>query len=274
MVELTESFETCYVLALHPSSRPGDAMLKGTLNYVAGMTGLQFDGLEVMASAGPAVVKVQLASDGKHLQIAIHFRAVGSQDEARTLANRIIEPILDRLTFAESRAIAFLREVSGAFSEIGGGGSVHNVSVSDTLGITDRFTAIRTMHANSVAQLKATLERAAPAGEKHYAAFRQALNTEELVDRYLSLYRILADLRRDPGGQESQRDVDEFIHAEFAEPLVPRPGRPRVLETVFTRLRNEVNHVRPDVIPDRTRQEIRNHLPRLISIVKRAIEMS
>jgi hypothetical protein len=239
------------------------------------MKGLQFDGLEI-PSAEPTIERIQLANpEGTELQIAISFSAVGSQDEARTIAARVIEPILNRLAFQENIAIGFPRPLTSSFIEIQTDGPLdHNLSLVAHVYVQDYFTAIRVLHPNAAAQLQADLVRPAPAGEPHYSAFRQALNAEDFVDRFMSLFRILLDLRRTPDGRESQEVVDNFIHTEFGEALVAPSHRPNAPETVYTRLRNEVGHARPGVLPETTRQEISTHLADLAKIVRRAIELS
>ncbi len=250
-------------------------MLNGTLTYTATMKGLQFEGLELTPNE-PGIERVELKSpDGTDLLITVHFAAVASQEEARTRAARLIEPILDQLAFHTQRAIGFPRPLSGAFTEIRTDNSPdRNHFLSDHLCLQDKVTAVVVMHAQSVAQLKAELERPNSRRPQHLAALRSALNAEDMVDCYLSLYRILLDLRRALNGRESQEAVDEFIHREFGEPMVAPPSRPNSPETAYTRLRNEIGHVRPGVVLAQTRTEIRNRVGSLIPIVKRAIELS
>src|SRR5258708_34797283 len=96
-------------------------MLTGTLTYAAQMKGLQFDQIEIQPQE-PAVERVQLANpDGKELQISVCFSAISSHDEARAIAARLMELILDRLAFQQNTAIGFPRPLSAPFTEIGTG---------------------------------------------------------------------------------------------------------------------------------------------------------
>jgi hypothetical protein len=74
---------------------------------------------------------------------------------------------------------------------------------------------------------------------------------------------------------DKQPAVDAFIVGE--EPAVsqtpdPRPGHTN-METVYTRLRNELGHKRPGVNLDVTKEEMAKHLGGLIALTKRAIEL-
>ena len=88
----------------------------------------------------------------------------------------------------------------------------------------------------------------------------------------MALYRLLLRLIPNNKGKEDQEEVDLFIVQEFGEPTAPSPHRPRVQETIFTRIRNEVAHVRPNVDFTATRIQLVRCLDRLPDIVKRAIE--
>lgn len=103
--------------------------------------------------------------------------------------------------------------------------------------------------------------------ELYYMAFRFAIRESDPVSRYLFLYNILLQIHDD-----SQKNVDNFIRTE--NPQVqqsPRPDEPSIIETIFTRLRNEVGHARPNVIPANTRKEISENVAQLQSLVKKAI---
>jgi hypothetical protein len=74
---------------------------------------------------------------------------------------------------------------------------------------------------------------------------------------------------------DSQAAVDDFVRRE--EPSVPltpdpRPNHRSRMETVYTRLRNELAHQRADVNLDKTKLEMGNCLGGLIALTKRAIE--
>jgi hypothetical protein len=74
---------------------------------------------------------------------------------------------------------------------------------------------------------------------------------------------------------ERQADVDAFIVREelgVQQTQHPLKG-PGFMETVYTRLRNELAHKRAGVNLDTTKAEMAQHLGGLIALTKRAIEL-
>jgi hypothetical protein len=76
---------------------------------------------------------------------------------------------------------------------------------------------------------------------------------------------------------DNQRKVDKFICKEnpnVPQTPDPRPGKAHIMETVYTRLRNEFGHgSRPGVNLDQTKAEMATRLGDLIALTRRAIEL-
>ena len=72
---------------------------------------------------------------------------------------------------------------------------------------------------------------------------------------------------------DNQEAVDAFIFS--AEPKVPRTKSPikSSMETVYTRLRNELAHRRVGTNIESTKSEMTARLNDLIALTKRAIEL-
>lgn len=108
------------------------------------------------------------------------------------------------------------------------------------------------------------------AAQRYYMMFYAAMGTSG-IGKYLLLYLILLT-----HFQDEQRQVDNFIRkheagvVETPRPTLKQGGTP-VSETVYTRLRNEVGHHRPGVSQTTTMQEIEQHTPGLIALVKKMI---
>ena len=75
---------------------------------------------------------------------------------------------------------------------------------------------------------------------------------------------------------DNQKDVDDFImHEAPSTPQTPslRPhANPGELETVFTRLRNELGHARGGVNLDKTKIEMAMCVRELAALTKKAIQ--
>ena len=119
-------------------------------------------------------------------------------------------------------------------------------------------------------QLKIQLEQPTPPGERNFGLLRSARQSDSPVEEFMHLYNVLLMLFND-----RQLDVDSFIVAE--EPAVPQTQHPQKspgkMETVYTRLRNELAHQRAGVVIDQTKAEMANRLSGLIALTKRAIEL-
>jgi hypothetical protein len=121
----------------------------------------------------------------------------------------------------------------------------------------------------AAAQLKTELEQPSPPGENNFGLFRSARQSLSPVEEFMHLYNILLMLYND-----KQADVDSFIVSE--DPAVPQtraPLKQGVMETVYTRLRNELAHKRAGVNLGNTKSEMAQRLGGLIRLTKRAIEM-
>jgi hypothetical protein len=100
--------------------------------------------------------------------------------------------------------------------------------------------------------------------------FREALSAEEPLVQFMVLYLIL-EIRF-----QRQREIDAFIlrsDPSTATTPDPRQGREGRVETIYTRLRNEMAH-RENFNIDATTVQIRNCLDRLRLIVREAVKES
>lgn len=102
-----------------------------------------------------------------------------------------------------------------------------------------------------------------------YTAYRFATSQQDAVNRFMFLYNILLRLHRD-----NQTLVDNFIRQEdpnVAETPSPLPRKRNMMETVYTKLRNEVAHARQGSTPNQTRDDIASHVDGLQAIVRSAL---
>lgn len=116
----------------------------------------------------------------------------------------------------------------------------------------------------SSSQLKIQLEQPTPPGERNFGLLRSARQSGSPVEEFMHLYNVLLMLFND-----RQVDVDSFIVAEDAAvPQTQHPLKaPGTMETVYTRLRNELAHQRAGVVIDQTKAEMANHLGGLIALL-------
>lgn len=96
--------------------------------------------------------------------------------------------------------------------------------------------------------------------------FNFARSLEDPISRFLSLYAIISSIAED-----NQRKIDELIRNE--EPTIANSPSPKgsYLETIFTRLRNELAHQREGASVFGTHEEITIHVERFDWLVRRIL---
>lgn len=219
------------------------------------------------APAYVGVDKVVLeAPDGEAVIALVDVANVASPDEGCALACTAVEAALNRLSYFHQVAIGIAKITDKEFKSsrpgivVGAATLVvegQKVKLAAGLGTND---------------LKAALEPRTHSGEKHFEAIRSARLSVSAVEEFLHLYGILMRIFFD-----KQAAIDTFIVK--CDPAVPRtqslrPGAKQgELETIFTRLRNELAHRRPAPI-DQTKKEMATRLGDLRGIVREAVKQN
>jgi hypothetical protein len=246
-------------------------MFKGSVDFVAqikgnGLTFPRFD----FNPHEPSVDKVEIEGlDGDVIRSTVHLATVASPDDGMVLATKVNTAALNRIAFYHNIAIENARCTRDDFSPIHHQPGVH-VLVAGTGRYSVTGGTVKFRVARSGERLKAQLEQAMPPGERNYGLFRSARLSIGPIEEFMHLYNILLMLYND-----KQADVDAFIIAEDPSVLqTQHPLKaPGVMETVYTRLRNELAHKRAGVNLDNTKVEMAHRLGELIKLTKRAIEL-
>jgi len=244
-------------------------MFKGTVNFQARIkgNGLSFPSFEFNPNeAGVDKVEIE-APNGDEIRTTIHLASVASHDSGRAFATKVNTTVLNRIAFHHNVAIENARITGDQFSPLNPQPGVLAVAAG-AYALTGG--AARMVVGIPSAQLKSMLEKASLPGEDKYGFFRSARQSMSPVEEFMHLYNILLIIYTD-----SQADVERFIVSE--DPAVSRTQHPLkapgVMETVYTRLRNELGHKRPGVSLDNTKSEMANQLGGLIALTKRAIDL-
>lgn len=257
-------------------------MLNGQLTFLAPVFGHRSIAFEpqMVTPAHSCISRIDVSApkttDSRRckIHITIVFASVASEDEARLIGSQIATNILDRIAFEQNIWIGEPPAPHGHFVNVTSSGTEASVGRA-----VFGFTAIGVGHAlveldeRGLVRLRNKLNARRLKGRTYFPLFRSALGTENPIDRYLALYRILLVIHDD-----KQQDLDKFLHGEFGDKLTPRPGqkakpgKPKSKETVFTKLRNEVAHIRKRTRLEITRQQMEQHMEGLIERVKKAIE--
>ena len=239
-------------------------MVTGTIEFAAPIAGLRFRPIQV-SSPHPAVEKIVVeAQDDEWVNIVFHLADVFNFEDAEAIANGILPSIVNRLAFYRNVPVSE-PHFRGATLPKDASGSSYTVR-SDRLLMWDHTVPVLTLGEDTRKDLARILEQAYTHHDL-YSAYRFAGNQSDPVARFMFLYNILLQLNSD-----SQQQVDVFICSEMPSvPRSPRPDRRNIIETVYTRLRNEVGHRRPGTSPEQTRREIQDNVAPFQELVRTAI---
>jgi hypothetical protein len=141
-------------------------------------------------------------------------------------------------------------------------------SLGNSLGLFCRGVQINALGKTALEYLLAAVSRSNFPGEVHLATLRAALGCDDPIGQFLCLYGILMTLAGD-----DQKKIDDLIERhEPKQARTPRPDKPKVMETPYTRLRNEVAHRLKTRSVGAIRAELGQRLSGLTAIVRKAIE--
>jgi len=238
-------------------------MATGTIEFVAPIAGLRLHPIDA-SNSHPAVEKIVVETrDDKRLRIIFHLVDVFTFEEAEAIAEGILPSIVNRLAFYRNVRVGEPHFTGGSLPKDASGSSY---TVTNSIRIRDSVVADIAPNETGRRELARLLEEPYTHNEL-YSAYRFAGNQSDAVARFMFLYNILLQLHND-----SQREVDDFIRGEMPSvPQSPSPHNPSVVETVYTRLRNEVGHRRLRTAPEQARTEIEGNVAALQELVKTAI---
>ena len=202
--------------------------------------------------------------DDKRMTVVFHLTDVFTEEEADAVTRDILSSIINRLALELNLSIGE-PHLSGYSLPKDASGSYYSVQ-TNLLGMWNVAAPTIILDATRRQELARLLERPLARADL-YAAYRFRVSQSDAVARFMFLYNILLQL-----GGDDQGGVDNLLRQE--EPNVRqrlRKRKPRVMETIYTRLRNEVGHVRAEATPSQTRTEIEHNVAALQAIVKVAI---
>lgn len=242
-------------------------MFNGTVDFAAKIkgNGLTFPLVDFNPNE-PGVDRIEMdAPNGDEIRSTVHLTSVATEDDGRALAEEVNTAALNRIAFFYGTAIENARRSGDQFSPVNPPPGVHATTANVNLYLGSAAQVTRAIPAP---QLKTQLEQPSPPGERHFGLLRSARQSQSPVEEFMHFYHILLMLYYD-----RQADVDAFIVSE--DPAVQQTQHPLkaagVMETVYTRLRNELAHKRAGVNLDNTKTEMANRLGGLIGLTKRAI---
>lgn len=240
-------------------------MATGTIEYYALSTGLDLGEIEI-SNAHPKIINIAIKSENfDRISMVFTLSDVYSSEEAGSIANELVNSLLDRLAIEFDISIEEPR-CSGMSFPTDESGKKYIVK-SNFLAVLDGVEMDIRPGQHRIQELKQKLEGVKPTRNLHLSLYRFSIKQKDPLARFMLLYNILLFLNG-----EKQKKVDAFIISCDPEVLKTlSPKSPNTFETIYTRLRNEIAHSRNDVIPEHTIKEIAVNVATFQMIVKTAI---
>jgi len=247
-------------------------IFKGTITFRAPIkgNGLQFTRVEFNPQE-PGVEKVQLqGQDGREIRGTIYLASVESKEVGKNIVKKVLAATFGRLSFNHNIAIENAYIIESQFAPLHPHPGASITPDTGDLDVTGEKAILAFRYPAET--IKAELEQSSPHGARYFGLFRSARLSESPVEEFIHLYNLLLMFLG-----EDQKAVDVFILREApGTPLTPS-GNPKAkvgeLETIYTRLRNELGHHREGVNLDDTKAEMANRVGELAALTKRAIEL-
>lgn len=241
-------------------------MFEGSVTFRTSLPEIKFDAIE-FATKHPGTTRATITSDaasGVTLRVAV--TSASSVFEAIASAQELTQQVTNILSFRFGLGIDTFRFSEYALVELSAQGSTHHLG--DCARIEGRCLGTTILGTQSRQELSELLEQPQHPGYHYYDLFRAALCLSDPLSKFMALYSIILSLSGD-----DQQKVDEFVMSirpsiATNSPWKRKSGFP---ETVYTRLRNEVGHVRPRTTIRGTRDEMEINLSGLIEVAKKKI---
>ncbi|RFC39359.1 MAG: hypothetical protein DID89_2727547978 [Candidatus Nitrotoga sp. CP45] len=202
----------------------------------------------------------------EELTSTVRISLMANSADGISLARTVIESTFNRLAFFHGLAIEPARVTGSNFSPANPQPGNYLYPGTGYINITGY--APKVIIGISSTTIQSELEQPEPPGEVNFGHIRSARLSVGPVEEFMHLYAILLIFFND-----RQKEVDGFTVS--IEPSVQQTRNPRstqgTLETVYTRLRNELAHKRKNAVPEITKLEMSKHLAGLRTIVQQAI---
>lgn len=249
-----------------------DQMYRGTVRFSAEMSEnrLAFAPFAFSPQV-QGVDRVVTHTEGNAIVGSVEVSSVQTPEDGTKLARSVIENALNRLSYANQIVIRPAKVIERVFTSMSPGLGIAAVVLPGVISFHGQVVDI--IVDLGPLSLAKVFEPAMLPGEEYFGALRSARLSIGPVEEFMHLYAILLELLGD-----KQLNIDAFIVS--INPQVPQSPsqRPNTkageMETIFTRLRNELAHKRVGVKVDLTKQEMAACVGDLREIVKEAIRQS
>jgi len=237
------------------------------VKYSACAEGVEFASIINAKSDNDSVREIRIWNEGKDtLLVEFYLPGIDSWDKALKIAKQEMVLVADRLCFEFDSPVTDIKLA---------GITLPQHQYSQRLRILDGVKIHAKVEAKGkiipgesrVAKFKKKLEQPHSEADLVLRLYQLAFLQEDALSQFMILYHILLFLAGD-----KQKEVDSLIQKFYPEVEVsisPKDGKTQ--ESIFTRLRNELAHNRPDVHLQITMKEIIDRVGKLKEITRSAI---
>ncbi|MBD2463979.1 hypothetical protein H6G89_23535 [Oscillatoria sp. FACHB-1407] len=253
-------------------------MYKGEIDFRADFSGIEFESIEIVPFS-PKVPKITLKSSEEGISLKIEIANAESSKEVICEAEKTAKHLAKILTFKSGSYHQDFKIVQkNLMQELPDG---TNRMITYVVGMTEHLCNVRTslvIKPDKLPQFKSSIQKISQNQSPYYDLFYFALGLQDPIAKFMVLYNIALDLCKRQNSktqewEEKQKYVDEFILS--IRPNVPVYSFQRkdsiISETIYTKLRNQVGHTRPDTNLEETRNEMVTNLNPFISIISELI---
>lgn len=265
-------------------------MFKGHVNCRLQITGtrlLKLQQFTIRPTQYDLVSQIDVETSGERtLIINVHFDGVSNEADAVSLGLIVADDIAHKVSFKSLAQISKPEVAGTCFQRILMEGEAPGTrqytlqgSANTNWKMSGNLVGVLNLAGGELHNLKTLLETKPVWKQSQtdwHQRFRRIMDHTDPVIRFIYLYSILLEVIGD-----SQDKVDEFILMHEQALTSPKPPLPNQRqrgknsnpdETIYTRLRNEIGHVRTGSDPQTTREEIDQQWANLAEHVQRAIE--
>ncbi|UBF24846.1 hypothetical protein K9N68_24785 [Kovacikia minuta CCNUW1] len=246
-------------------------VFRGPVTFKAAFSGIGFDPIEFFPSYEKVSKAVIESSPNKGTLLKIEITDASTFDEAIRKAKEFALCTAKLLTFK----FAVFQEFQLIEDDLteekllpdGNTAVIHHCIVGVGIGVNT--TSWTTLNFRQSVEVKKLLQKTYHFSLFYYDLFYSALGLTDPLAKFMALYSLLLTLCHD-----KQENVDIFILKVQPTVSTNPPYRARksgVPETIYTRLRNQIGHVRPGTTVEATREEMEANLGELLKISKALI---
>ena len=237
-------------------------MKTAVAEYKVRMCGVVFEEIKLL-STHLCIDKYVLQAQDNFLHFQFFLRNIESEQAVESIIGDVLKPILEKLSFEFEVEVGKPHLKSACILDDEGN---EQTLIQKTVDLSCYLSAILKPNIERVRRLKEFLSYAQPVMDMYISLFSFAIRQVNPVARFLFLYNILLTINGD-----KQTVVDAYVIGEESGVQQSQSPVQKRMETVYTRLRNEIAHARKGSIPEQTCKEIAANLSSFQRLVKAAI---